>query len=91
MSKQFDDSNSGSAWRSENKRFENAADWSGTINVDGVAYYIDIWDKVVQNQSSDRFGEEFKSIRVKKKGATNGSKPAGRKPTSAADDRAPWE
>lgn len=34
---------SGAAWKNKNRRTENDAAYSGTVKVDGVEYWINVW------------------------------------------------
>lgn len=45
MSQQYDNTNRFALFFNENKRNENGPDYSGTLNVDGVEYFIDAWQK----------------------------------------------
>src|SRR5262245_3655007 len=45
MTKQFDNTNRGALFRDSNKSKETDRDYSGSINVDGVEYWLSGWTK----------------------------------------------
>lgn len=40
---QFDNSNRGAIWKNDKKETETQADFTGSINVDGVEYWLNGW------------------------------------------------
>lgn len=45
MAKQFDNTNTFTLWKNEDKRSEKAPDYSGTVNINGTEYKIAGWKK----------------------------------------------
>jgi hypothetical protein len=41
----YDNTNTGAVWPNRNKQAETHADFSGSINIEGVEYFIDAWRK----------------------------------------------
>lgn len=41
--KQYDDTNRGALFKNDRKQEERHADYNGTLNVDGVEYYLNAW------------------------------------------------
>lgn len=61
MSKQYDNTNTGTLFVNERKTDEKHPDRTGSINIEGVEYYLDGWLR----KSKD--GKPFLSVRVKRK------------------------
>lgn len=59
--------NCGSAWRVKHKKSEKHPGYTGTLNVDGVLYFIDTWVKETEE------GEKFLSFAVKKRNKQEGA------------------
>lgn len=49
MSQQFDNTNRFVLFFNEQKKSERGPDYSGTLNVDGVEFFIDAWQKEGRN------------------------------------------
>lgn len=58
---QYDNTNRGVLFENENKRNDKSPDYSGTLNVDGVEFFLDAWEKTAQS------GRSFMSVSVKLK------------------------
>jgi hypothetical protein len=69
--------NSGAAWKVKDKRTEKHPSYTGTINVDGVLYFADVWVK------ETRLGDKFLSMSFKKRDKQEG---AEQKPVDELDD-----
>lgn len=63
MSGDYDNELRGVLFRNENKRDERAADYSGSAQVKGQAYFLDAWIK----ESKKPGGKKFMSLRLKPK------------------------
>ena len=61
MSKQFDNTNRGSLFVNDRKEKDTHPDRTGSINVDGVEYFLDGWLKTSAS------GKQFLSLSVKRK------------------------
>ena len=71
--------NSGSLFKNEDKQTETQADYKGSLNVDGVDYFLDAWI----NQAAS--GRKYMSVRVKRKD----KQPEAAAPVPAPPARAP--
>jgi hypothetical protein len=60
---QYDDTNRGAIFRNADKQSETDRDYSGTINVGGVEYWLSGWVK------TSKAGQKFLSLSVKPKAA----------------------
>lgn len=64
---EWDNTNSGALWPADiPKENEKHADFSGTLDIDGQAYFIDAWKRVC-GPNSKTPGKKFLSVRVKPK------------------------
>lgn len=45
MSKDYDNTNRGSIWRNEKKETDNHPDFTGSLNVGGVEYWVSAWKR----------------------------------------------
>lgn len=78
---QYDNTNSGAIFANDRKEKDTHPDRTGSINVEGVEYWINGWLK----RTND--GKPFLSLSVRRK--DKGAKPASAKPaqaTAPADD-----
>ena len=41
----YDNTNRISIWKNTKKETENHPDYTGTVNIDGVDYFVDLWKK----------------------------------------------
>jgi hypothetical protein len=84
--KQYDNTNSGALFKNTDKEKDGDRDYSGTINIDGVEYWLSGWVK------TSKAGKKFLSITVKPKQDTAAAKAADKR--AAADelarDEIPW-
>jgi hypothetical protein len=76
----FDNTNSGALFKAE-KKSEKHPDYTGSLNVDGVDYFISSWLK------TSKSGTKFMSLSVTEKGAKTDSKPAA---ATHVDDEIPF-
>ena len=60
MQKQYDDTNRGVLFKNDRKELDNHPDYKGSINVDGVDYWLSAWIKESQKG-------KFMSMSVKPK------------------------
>jgi uncharacterized protein (DUF736 family) len=58
---QYDNTNSGAIFPAREKKTEKHPDMTGSLNVDGVEYYVSGWTKVSQK------GQKFLSLSVNPK------------------------
>jgi hypothetical protein len=61
--------NSGGAFRNDRKTKPTQAGYTGTMNVEGVLYFVDVWVK----DSSKNPGEKFLSFSLKRKDKQEGA------------------
>lgn len=83
---EYDSTNRGSLFKNEKKTEDRHPDMSGSINIEGVDYWISSWTKV------SKAGTKFLSLSVRPK--QEQSKPAPKAPAKPAkpdlDDDIPW-
>lgn len=80
MSQQYDNTNKGILSKNDRKEKDTHPDHKGTLNVDGVEYWLDAWIKTRKDGSG-----KFFSLSVKRKdGATKPPPSAAAKPPAGA-------
>lgn len=86
MSQQYDNTNSGILARNDRKEQDNHPDFTGSINVDGVDYWLSAWTKEGK-PGTKMEGRKFFSLSVKPKDApTATAKPAPKRAAEIDDD-----
>lgn len=82
----FDQTNRGSLFRNEKKTEEKHPDMSGSINIEGVDYWISSWTK------TSKAGTKFMSlsVRPKQEQAKPVAKPSAKPAKPDFDDDIPW-
>jgi hypothetical protein len=91
MSQQYDNTNKLSAWKNMDKRDDKSAAYTGTLNVEGTEYFVDIW--VNEITKGERSGQKMLNGRVKLKTKQGGgSKSQGERPQKRNQDPddIPW-
>ena len=82
----YDNTNSGILARNDRKEQDNHPDFTGTINVDGVDYWLSGWTKEGK-EGSKMEGRKFFSLSVKPKDAPKAAaKPAPARKALVLDD-----
>lgn len=92
----FDNRNRGSIWKNDRKEMDSHPDFTGTLNVEGVEYWVSAWRR--KEGASDKAPalsfsikpKEAKSARSMPKAKmadVQGARPSQRK---AMDDEIPW-
>lgn len=73
----YDNTNRIALWTNENKQKDTHPDYTGSLNVDGVEYFVDVWDR---KQDAKETAPLFSGT-VKKKDVQPGTneKPAEKK------------
>lgn len=66
----FDNTNSGALFKNDRKTADTHADWNGSVNVEGVEYWVNGW---VKEKKSD--GSKFFSLSLKPKERTSTATP----------------
>ena len=80
MSKQFDNTNTGTLFKNDLEgKSENFPPYGGTINVDGTEYWVSAWVKEGQKG-------KFFSLAIKPKEARQESRPAAKPAAAPFDD-----
>lgn len=72
---QFDNNNRGTAFKNHEKAEEWHADYKGSINVEGIDYWLDINIKEA-GENSKIAGQKFLSVKVRPKNASAGAQAA---------------
>lgn len=78
MNQKYDNTNSGTLFQNDRKEKDTHPDRTGTLNVDGVDYWISGWLKKTKD------GKPFLSLAIKRKDGAASAKPASK--LEAADD-----
>jgi hypothetical protein len=71
MSKQFDNTDRGALFKNDKKSHENQPDYTGTLNVSGVDFFLSAWIKTAES------GRKYMSLAVTEK---EKQKPAAKTP-----------
>jgi uncharacterized protein (DUF736 family) len=82
MSKEYDNTNSGTIFDNDRKEKDTHPDFTGTLNVEGKDYWISAWKK------TSKGGKRFISLAVKPKDGAG--KPAAKKADDSDLDDIPW-
>ncbi len=77
MSEKYDNTNKGAIWPNKNRKEETHPHFNGSLNVEGVEYWVDAWKR----PENAREGSPSLRFRVKKKEA----KPEKKKEVAPAD------
>lgn len=75
----YDNTNRGALFRNDRKQQDNHPDHTGSINVDGVEYWLSAWAK------TSKSGQKFFSLSVKQKDEKASSNDVRREAAGAAD------
>ena len=59
---EYDNNNSGALFRAKDRKTDKHPEYTGTINIEGVEFYLSAW---VKEKKSD--GEKFFGIKAKRK------------------------
>ena len=76
----YDNTNSGALFKNERKETDKHPDYKGSINVDGVEYWISAW----LNESNA--GKKYMGLKVNRKEATSAPAPAPEASDAFGDD-----
>jgi uncharacterized protein (DUF736 family) len=76
----YDNTNSGTLFKNDKKESEKHPDYKGSINVNGVEFWLSGWIKTGRNS-----GEKFMSLAVTAKNKQQAAK-AGQKPAVVPDE-----
>lgn len=92
MSEKYDNTNTGILARNERKEKDTHPDLSGSINVDGVDYWLSAWSK--KGKSGKLEGKPFFSLSIKPKESQGQKSEPERKsappPADFVDDEIPF-
>jgi hypothetical protein len=72
----YDNTNRGALWKNDRKTKDTQPGYTGSLNVDGVEYFLDAWVKEGQKG-------KFFSVSVKRKEQQPAAAPAARAPAPA--------
>jgi len=51
----YDNTNSGALFKNKKKESDNHPDYQGSINVDGVEYWLSAWIKTMKSDTTQKF------------------------------------
>ena len=68
---EYDNTNRGSIWKNEKKETEKHPDFTGSLNVDGVEYWVSAWKR----KPDAKENAPALSFSIKRKEARQASKP----------------
>lgn len=66
MSQQYDNTNKASLWKNDRKTEDKQPDYKGSVNVEGVEYWMSGWINTA-GPNSKRAGEKYISLRLELK------------------------
>ena len=75
----YDNTNSGALFKNDKKQSDNHPDYKGTINVDGVDYWLSSWLK------TSKSGTKFMSLSVQPKEAQQAPQRPAQRPAPSHD------
>lgn len=89
----FDNTNRGSIWKNDDKKTDNHPDFTGTLNVEGVEYWVSAWRR--QDGASPKapalsFSIKPKEIQKRKPPMGNAPAKPGRSLSDDLEDSIPF-
>ena len=81
---QYDNTNRGSLFKNDKKTEEKHPDLSGSVNIEGVEYWISGWSKVSKG------GQKFISLSVRQKQEQTRQSSQPTRATKKEDEDIPW-
>ena len=81
---EYDNNNRGSLFKNDRKDDAKFPDYKGSINVDGIDYWLSAWIKVSKD------GQKFMSLSVKNKNADASLQPKKKVKQEEFDDSMPF-
>lgn len=85
MAQEYDNNNRGSIWKNDKKETDKHPDFTGSLNVDGVEYWVSAWKR--KPDQSDKAPALSFSIKAKEDAP---SKPASKQPIDEIDSDLPF-
>jgi len=82
----YDNTNTGSLFKNDKGDNEKRPDYKGSVNVDGVEYWLSAWIRTA-GDNSKRAGEKFMSLKLEAKEQQSAPLP---KPQAAVDQSIPF-
>jgi len=82
----YDNTNTGSLFKNDKGDNEKRPDYKGSVNVDGVEYWLSAWIRTA-GDNSKRAGEKFMSLKLEAKEQQSAPPP---KPQAAVDQSIPF-
>lgn len=79
----YDNTNRGALFRNDRKEKETQPDYTGSLNVGGVEFFLDAWLKTAES------GRKFMSVSVKRKDKKPEAAPVPAQPARAPQRQAP--
>lgn len=84
----YDNTNTGSLFKNDKGDNEKRPDYKGSVNVDGVEYWLSAWIRTA-GDNSKRAGEKFMSLKLEAKEQQQAQQPSP-KPQAAVDQDIPF-
>lgn len=81
----YDNTNRGVLGRNKNRESENYPEYTGSINVDGVDYWLNGWVK-----ENKKDGSKFFSLSVKRKESKQGGQPSSHQSNDSSSEEVPF-
>jgi uncharacterized protein (DUF736 family) len=81
---EFDNTNRGSLFKNDKKSQDTHADYNGSVNVEGVEYWLNAWIK------ESKSGSKFMSLSLKPKDAQQAPKQAAPKKVEELESDLPF-
>lgn len=81
----YDNTNTGMMMRNSNRETERHPEFTGSLNVDGVDYWLSAWVNTGK-EGSKIAGQKYFSIKITLKEAKGAAKKGAKKPSEAFDD-----
>jgi uncharacterized protein (DUF736 family) len=75
----YDDTNRGALFKNDKKATDKHPDYKGSLNVEGVEFYVSAWIK------TSKAGSKYMSLAVTAKDASAAQKPAAQNPAAPAE------
>jgi hypothetical protein len=93
MTKEYDNTDRGVLFKNDRKEQDNHPDYKGSLNVNGVEFWLSAWIKEGSKVGPDGRPQKFMSLSIKPKDQQRQAEPPRRQPPprrQSHDDGPPW-